>query len=260
MTEHRPPRPTGRAWRAAAIAMFAAGGVLFVTSAINSKGLDLRASSVTDTVSVVKQERARVDSLQERITELNAEIDELVEQEKSNDVRRERRALRKLRARANFATVTGPGLVVTLDDAPKEIREKAVADGTPPVEELIVHQQDIQAVVNALWAGGATAMSIQGQRVITTTGIKCVGNTVRLHGQTYAPPYVIKAVGDPDALQESLDESEDVLAYISYADEYQLGREVDEESELEIPPYKGSVELRYARPVDTSNGVNRKGT
>ena len=52
-----------------------------------------------------------------------------------------------------------------------------------------MHQQDIQAVVNALWAGGAEAMTIQGQRVISTTGIKCVGNTVVLHGVPYSPPY-----------------------------------------------------------------------
>ena len=51
-------------------------------------------------------------------------------------------------------------------------------------------------MVNALWSGGAEAMTIQGQRVISTTGIKCVGNTVLLHGVPYSPPYVITAVGD----------------------------------------------------------------
>ena len=56
-------------------------------------------------------------------------------------------------------------------------------------------------MVNALWSGGAEAMTIQGQRVIATTGIKCVGNTVVLHGVPYAPPYVISAIGDPEKLQ-----------------------------------------------------------
>ena len=103
-------------------------------------------------------------------------------------------------------------------------------------------------------------MSIQGQRVISTTGIKCVGNTVRLHGQTYAPPYVIKAVGDAGALGESLDNNEDVLAYISYADEFQLGWELVNVSHVEIPPYKGSVELRYAKPAETTDSSDRKGS
>ena len=82
--------------------------------------------------------------------------------------------------------VRGPGLTVTLDDAP-ERRDRLGGHATP--NDLVVHQQDIQAVVNALWAGGAEAMTIQGQRVIATTGIKCVGNTVVLHGVPYSPPY-----------------------------------------------------------------------
>lgn len=257
MTEHRPPRPTGRAWRVAAIGMFAAGGLLFVTSAINSKGLDLRASSVTDTVSLVKQERARVDSLHNRIETLNAEIDELGQQNPNNAVRRQRRGLKILQQQANFDATSGSGVIVTLDDAPKEVRKQAVADGTPSVEELIVHQQDIQAVVNALWAGGAEAISIQNQRVIATTGIKCVGNTVRLHGQTYAPPYVIKAVGNPGDLERSLDASADVRAYQSYADTFQLGWQLVSASHVEIPAYTGSVELHYASPAPAGAESNR---
>ena len=59
-------------------------------------------------------------------------------------------------------------------------------------------------MVNALWSGGAEAMTIQGQRVISTTGVKCVGNTVVLHGIPYAPPYVISAIGNPDRLRAAL--------------------------------------------------------
>jgi len=73
-------------------------------------------------------------------------------------------------------------------------------------DDLVVHQQDIQGVVNALWSGGAEALTIQGQRVIATTGIKCVGNTVVLHGVPYAPPYVIEAIGDQAALESALEQ------------------------------------------------------
>lgn len=254
MTQHRPPRPTGRNWRIAAIGMFAVGGLLFVTSAINSKGLDLRAASVTDLVSLVRQESARVDGQQAQIAELNTEIDELGKRHNAKDVRRQLRGLRTLRSQANFDAVTGPGVIVTLDDAPKEVRQQAVEKGDPPVEELIVHQQDIQAVVNSLWEGGAEAISIQGQRIIATTGIKCVGNTVRLHGQTYAPPYVIKAVGNAVNLSLSLDRSIDVQAYLSYVESYGLGWDLETSTALDIPAYKGSVELRYAKPINPEPG------
>ena len=81
---------------------------------------------------------------------------------------------------------------MTLTDAPRSVD----VPGLDP-NVLVVHQQDIQAFVNALWAGGAEAISLQGQRLISTTGIKCVGNTVVLDGVPYSPPYVIEAIGDP---------------------------------------------------------------
>ena len=95
----------------------------------------------------------------------------------------------------------GPGVTITLNDAPEAGDRPGRGERCGDASELVVHQQDIQAVVNALWAGGAEAMTIQGQRVIATTGIKCVGNTVVLHGVPYSPPYRITAIGDLDALQ-----------------------------------------------------------
>ena len=63
----------------------------------------------------------------------------------------------------------------------------AVGDGGPNEsdnDDLVVHQGDVQAVVNALWAGGAEAMSIMDVRVISTSAVRCVGNTLLLHGRS----------------------------------------------------------------------------
>ena len=117
--------------------------------------------------------------------------------------------------------MTGPTVSVTLDDAPSSVAANGV-----DADLLVVHQQDIQAVVNALWSGGAEAMTIQGQRVISTTGIKCVGNTVVLHGVPYAPPYVISAIGDQDRLEAALDH-------------LRPGRD--------LPPVRGRVRARLRR-------------
>ena len=62
-------------------------------------------------------------------------------------------------------------------------------------------------MANALWAGGAEAMTIQGQRVVSTTGIKCVGNTVVLHGVPYSPPYRISAIGPTGEMLASVNAS-----------------------------------------------------
>lgn len=73
------------------------------------------------------------------------------------------------------------------------------------VDDVVVHQQDVQAVVNALWAAGAEAMTIQDQRVIATSAVRCVGNTLILQGRVYSPPYVITAIGDIGSLRSGLD-------------------------------------------------------
>ena len=105
-----------------------------------------------------------------------------------------------------------------LSDAPLSVKPAGVAD-----ELLIVHQQDIQAVVNALWTGGAEAMTIQSQRVTSRTGVKCVGNSVVLHGVPYAPPYEIVAIGDQARLEQALADSAAVTIYRQYVDAYGLG-------------------------------------
>ena len=99
----------------------------------------------------------------------------------------------------------------------------------------------------ALWAGGAEAMTIQGQRVISTTGIKCVGNTVVLHGIPYAPPYVIEAIGDQGLLLAALDESPSLQIYRQYVDAYGLGYTVERSQGLEFSAFSGSTGVRLAR-------------
>jgi len=148
---------------------------------------------------------------------------------------------------AGLAAMSGPGLTVELDDAPSETIESS---GVKP-DFLVVHQQDIQAVANAMWAGGAEAMTIQGQRVISTTGIKCVGNTVVLHGIPYSPPYVITAVGDPASMLTSINESPYIDIYMDYVEDprYQLGWDVLLHDEVRLPGYDGSLELGHARPA-----------
>jgi uncharacterized protein YlxW (UPF0749 family) len=132
---------------------------------------------------------------------------------------------------------------VTLKDAPKEVvRDNPDVDA----DWLVIHQQDIQAVVNALWAGGADAISIQNHRVISTTGIKCVGNSVVLHGVPYLPPYKITAIGDRQKLQQALDDSKYIENLQDYVVKFQLGYDVKNESSIQMPAYEGTLDLESA--------------
>jgi uncharacterized protein YlxW (UPF0749 family) len=145
---------------------------------------------------------------------------------------------------AGTVAVTGPGVSVMLDDAPQD----ATYPASVPPDALVVHQQDIQAVVNALWAGGAEAMTLQGQRVTATSAFRCAGNILLLHGRVYSPPYVVEAVGDPERLRAALDRSERVDIYQQYVDAVNLGWGVEDHDRIEMPRYEGSLELDYARP------------
>lgn len=244
-------------WHLAAAVVFVIAGALFATTSLSAKGLDLRAASITDLGSVVRQERDRSDKLQVVLAELNREVEQLSRRIDDSTVDLLQRRVDDLKQPAGFAPVSGPGVTVELNDAPKsEIDEAATDDGGVSVDELIVHQQDIQAVVNALWAGGAEAMTIQGQRVISTTGIKCVGNTVVLHGVPYSPPYRISAIGDPAELLTSLGDSDYIDAYLVIAETHDLGYHVTTSERLAFPAYEGSATLEYAE-ADTSVTAER---
>ncbi len=69
-----------------------------------------------------------------------------------------------MKAPAGLTPLSGPGLTVTLSDAPAEV----INSSSQPIELMIVHQQDIQAVLNAMWKGGAEAVTVQGKRVVST--------------------------------------------------------------------------------------------
>src|SRR4029079_18747424 len=117
--------------------------------------------------------------------------------------------------------VHGPGLKVELDDA----HLQSIPQGFTG-DDLVVHQQDVQGVVNALWAGGAEAMMLQDQRVIRTSAVRCVGNTLILQGRVYSPPYTITAIGDVSRMRRSLDDSPEVAYYLQYVAALNLGWDV----------------------------------
>ena len=227
------------AGRVATFATCLAAGLMLTTGAISAEGGDLRPSRSRDLVDLMQAESERNAELAQTVASLRAEVDRLAQQAAPTDEFGPQ--LAELAARADLTAVHGPGVTVTLYDAPLSVKPPGVAD-----ELLIVHQQDIQAVVNALWRGGAEAMTLQGQRVTVLTGIKCVGNTVLLHGVPHAPPYVITAIGDPAVLEEALADSETLRIYREYAGVYRLGYEERREEDVTLPGFAGVLKPERA--------------
>lgn len=230
--------------RSASVIVMALAGLMMTTAAINSRGHDLRPERDTDMATLVRSQASHNAALQKEAAGLRAQVEDLSKANQTPGVTSSViLSASALAPSVGLEAVSGKALRVTLDDAPLSENPDGV-----DANMLVVHQQDIQMVVNTLWSGGAEAMTIQGQRVISTTAVKCVGNTVVLHGVAYAPPYVIEAIGDLNAMQKALDTSEAVRIYKEYVSAYQLGWSVERAGQVTMPAYTGAVAVSHATP------------
>ncbi len=243
-------RATFRPWRLATPLMLLASGALFVVSGANAEGTDLRPGRYSDLASLAQAESDGYDEVRDDIATLNDDIEALSEGVDDREVAQLRRKVERLEPSAGLREVRGAGVAITMSDASADRVDGAEELGYD-LNRLVVHQQDLQAVVNALWQGGAQAVTIQGQRIVTTTGIKCEGNAVQLQGRPYPQPYVIEAVGDPAQLAESVEADPDVSSYRTDAatPAIAVGWDFEIEDEIEAPAYDGLLDLGYAVPL-----------
>lgn len=220
-----------------------AAGLLFATSAETAQGTDLRSDRRLKLTELIAREAQAVERTEQSAGALQSEVDALAARLAAEDSRIGRAAAADaLELASGLTAVRGPGVTVTLDDAPQR-------PGRPPLSDnpndWVVHEQDLQAVVNALRVGGAEAISLMGERIIATSAVRCVGNTVLLHGKLYSPPFVVTAIGDPDALRDALASEPGVAYFRTFVDRFGLGYTVRTERSVELPPYTGTLELPH---------------
>ncbi len=237
------PRRIG-GWRMLVPVVCLGAGVMFGVSHQASHGTDLRSSEVTNLADLVRNAEARVNSETAQLSDVQRQLDAATAQagDENSSVRAAQAKSKPLLTPAGLTAMQGPGLVVILDDA-----HTVPADPSVDPNQLVVHQSDLQAVVNALWAGGAEAMSIAGQRVIATSAVRCVGNTLLLNGRVYSPPFRVVAIGPSGTMQDGLDRSAGVSLFKQAAGYYGLGYTVETEDKLDVPVYSGSLTLTYAK-------------
>jgi uncharacterized protein YlxW (UPF0749 family) len=234
-------------WRIATPLVFVVAGALFAAGAVASRGGDLRGGERTELADVIREQNRQVEGLAGQVNELRNDVDQISMRVAAGDARiaglRERAA--DVASSAGLVPMRGPALEIVLADAPRSDDGNMPRDANP--DDLVVHQQDVQAVVNALWAGGAEAMKLMDQRVISTSAVRCVGNTLILQGRVYSPPYVVTAIGDISRMRAALDASGEVSLYREYVGAYGLVYEVSELQNTTIPAYEGGLDLRQAR-------------
>ncbi|MFE9459835.1 DUF881 domain-containing protein [Streptomyces californicus] len=248
------PEGPGRrtsAWavRGLTAAVFALAGLIFVTSANTAKGTNLRSdSSLLKLSDLIRERSEKNGELNDEAAAVRADIDALAQRD-DGSTEAEDAKLKALEKAAGTTKISGDSVSVTLNDAPPDATANP-GYPEPQPNDLVIHQQDLQAVVNALWQGGARGIQVMDQRLISTSAVRCVGNTLILQGRVYSPPYKVTAVGDPGKLKRALDDSSAIQNYLLYVKAYGLGWKVDENEAVTLPGYSGTVELHHAQPVE----------
>lgn len=220
--------------------VLALAGLLFTANARLTRGQETRHPQDLGELAAVESDR--VESLTAEVEDLRSQVELLTEQQSMTVDTGDPDLAALVGLAAGQTPVTGPGLTVRLTDAPADAPRP---DWAVP-DQLVVHQQDLQAVINALWAGGAEAMALQDQRVTATTAFRCVGNVLLLGGQLYSPPYEVRAIGDPKALRAALLADSEIQTYLSYVDAVGLGWSVSSTDDLELPGIEGRTALEFA--------------
>jgi len=247
------PRRRGqrqRGWSVAVPMIGLAAGLLFTTSATTADGTALRDDRRPQLAELIADKRTRLEEREKKAADLREAVDQEAARLANVDepVKQARERADALRGGAGFTALRGPGITVSLNDSPQ--RTTGTGTDAPEIDDLVVHQGDVQAVVNALWAGGAEAMAIMDVRVISTSAVRCVGNTLLLHGQVFSPPFTITAIGEPTAMHRALESAEGVQQFRAAVADFGLGYQETVERNVTVRAYDGSSDLRSAEVTD----------
>ncbi len=201
------------------------------------------------TVKSLQMTKAEIASINNKISELNKiiklkeeelELLENIAKGDDNIIDILQQDIKYNKLHSGQTSLKGPGIIITMYDNPED---RTIGFD---LNDDVIHDIDILNIINDLRIAGAEAISINGERVIATSEIKCAGPTIRINGRSSATPFVIKAIGDPKLLYAS------VNAPGTYGDIlkiYDIGFETTVEDSLFIPAYTGVFNFKYAKPL-----------
>jgi len=242
-------KPSRSVWRFGVPLVCLLAGLLLAATHGVSGGAEIRRSDAPRMVDLVREAQQSVDRLTSQRDSLVTTVDTHHGGSPGADAALAAITNRsaKLALDAGLDPMRGPGLVVTLNDAQRDAEGRFPRDASP--DDLVVHQQDVEAVLNALWSAGAEGIQVQDQRIIGTSAPRCVGNTLLLNGRTYSPPYVITAIGDSAAMQAALAAAPLVTLYKQYVVRFGLGYREEQRAEVALVGHSEPVRMRFAKPT-----------
>ena len=191
-----------------------------------------RSEDLSERLKVVEKER----------NQLLLEIQRLQEKASDEVVARE---INMLKAYAGDTALHGPGVIVTVDDS------KKVSKPGENQNLYLIHDDDLLRIINELRASGAEGIAINEERLIAVSEIRCAGPTLSVNNNRFAPPYVIRAIGDPKSLETALKMRGGVIETLKF---WGIQVTVTQEENVVLPAFKGTHGFEYAKVGEGGKG------
>ena len=200
---------------------------------------------------LLRLEKEKTEALYKQVMEYKDEIAEYQEHTQTEDgvIELLKTELRNAEIQAGTVSVEGPGIEITMEDG------TGTAPGLTDDNLYIVHQDDVLKVLNELRAAGAEAISVNGQRVIATSEIRCAGNTISINNTKTAAPFVIKAIGDPDQMESGLMIRGGVMDELSSWIKIEIKKV---SKDLVIPAYMGKFEFKHGKIITNAEAAEKQ--
>ena len=197
-----------------------------------------------ETASIVPKQR--IEELSVRLVQMEEERNALKNQlqtieEGASNVTATQEISEDLKLRACLLPLEGTGLIIKMDDSTKEAKS-----GENP-NLYLIHDDDLLKVINELRAAGAEALSINGQRIIDTSEVRCAGPTLSVNNVRSSAPYEIHAIGDKNTLENAVKMRGGVAETLKV---WGIQLEVETSNSVYIPPYKGTRPHTYSNVVE----------
>ncbi|QEK11956.1 DUF881 domain-containing protein [Crassaminicella thermophila] len=217
----------------------------FKTVQNNYLGGAAPAQKAQELAAELKKVREEKEALMSEVNALEGKIKEIEEAESKENVlvKNMSAELEKYKIISGLRKVKGPGVVVVVDDPPID------PEYSSDVSIIMYNYDLLLSLINKLNDAGAEAISINEQRYVSRTEISLAGSNVNINSVPTAPPFVIKAIGNPDTLESALNIRFGIVDQMK-SERYNLQVSVKKQDEIIIPRYNEIIKFRYAKPVE----------
>jgi uncharacterized protein YlxW (UPF0749 family) len=227
------------------VALLALGFLIAAQLASEGPRVRYTTQERTPLVETANELQSQQDTLKQRILDLRSQIQVVEGQGEGSaaTVRQLNDRLEQARIAAGLIPLTGTGIVIQLEDS----KQPVPPDGSE--SDYLVGSRDIREVVEDLWAAGAEAIAVNGERITPTSAIIDVGTSLLINSAYVTPPYQITALGPPD-LYDRLSALPAFVDFVRARSEgYGIGVSLAEPASVDMPAFVGTVTLRYSRPI-----------